>query len=563
MFTTKKETLFDIARIKTGSNTNANAFLNAGMKESAKTLSGNGALKFSSSGNDFLDQFNCVASYKQPREFADIASDMSVLWAEDARKAVAFTLYLRIITRKVQLFDGSATETVQRGAGLKHEAIMRMLWIYQKDRNVFWNNIHLFIAVGSWKDIIQMLKYDLEYHGWDERTLNWNSFGDLIMAGLENPKTANLVKKYLPQIKARSKCTTIDSQSDTVIGKWLASTFELSYKGYRQLKTSGNAHDWQKLISQGKFLDINFDSVHGRALSLLVSGKFLANNELEAKYQAWIESKPVAKFTGYVHELFKDMPQYVDTSYYDSTLKPYQTMTIDKQFDGLVKLGKTNANCQSGLIVVRDTSSSMGSTAIGTNMSSNGIAKALGLYFGAFLEGKFADTWIEFANSAKMHKWKGSTATEKWMNDKSEAYGSTNFQSVANLFAKIKRDGVDESEFPTGILCISDGEFNSTQLGTTNVESFRKKLHNAGFSDDYVYNFKIILWNIPDSYYGSEYGNTFETFGEHENVFYISGYDPSTIVFLTGTEGKTSTPKNADELFDAAMDQEVLNMIEI
>jgi hypothetical protein len=64
-----------------------------------------------------------------------------------------------------------------------------------------------------------MLQYDLEYNGWSGRKLNWTDLGDIILAGLENEKTTNLVKKYLPQIKARSKCTTTQTQSDTIIGK--------------------------------------------------------------------------------------------------------------------------------------------------------------------------------------------------------------------------------------------------------------------------------------------------------------------------------------------------------
>ena len=571
MFNEKQNTLFEIATIKSGSKAsaqaNVNSFLQVAMKESAKTLSGNGSSKFQSTGNAFVDQFSFLGSYKAPRTYADIAKDMSILWGENPEKAVKFTLYMRMITRKVQLFDETVTETVQRGAGLKHESIMRMVWLYQKDRNIFWKNIYLFVAVGSWKDVIQMLKYDVEYHGWDNKVLNWNSFRDLLFAGLENPITSELIKKYLPQIKSRSKCTTLSSQSDTIIGKWIASTLNLDYKGYRKLKTSGSAHKWQQLISQGKHVNINFDTIHGRALALLVSGKYITNNKLEDKYLAWIESKPVAKFTGYVHELFKDLNGDVGGS--RGNMKLFQAITINKQFDGLVELGRTNAVTESGLIVVRDTSCSMNSIASGTNMSSNAIGKALALYFSAFLDGKFKDAFIEFSSSAKLHTWKGSTAVEKWKNDSCEAYGGTNFMSVAALICEIKGQGVPEKDFPTGILCVSDGEFNPSALNKTNVDSFKDNLRDAGFSDEYVDNFKIVLWNIQNSYYGRNSGKKFETHGDVKNVFYFSGYEASTVAFLTGMEGKTSengepiVPQNAAELFEAAMDQEVLNMVEL
>jgi hypothetical protein len=175
-------------------------------------------------------------------------------------------------------------------------------------------------------------------------------------------------------------------------------------------------------------------------------------------------------------------------------------------------------------------------------------------------DGAFADSWIEFNDDAKLHKWKGLTPYEKWTNDRTNFVGSTNFQSVIDLFVTLRMSGVAESEFPTGIICISDSEFDSTELDQTNVEVALSKLKSNGFSDEYVSNFKIVLWNLQR--YGG--GDKFETYGEDtKNVFYFSGYDGSVIAFLTGTEHQKSEPKNAIELFNAAMDQEVMHKIRI
>ena len=46
----------------------------------------------------------------------------------------------------------------------------------------------------------------------------------------------------------------------------------------------------------------------------------------------------------------------------------------------------------------------------------------------------------------------------------------------------------------------------------------------------------------------------------------MSGFDPSGIAFLTGKqlpEKKEEAPKNAEELFQAAMSQELLGMLRI
>jgi len=556
MFTNKQKSLFEVP-VKPGQSKSSNAFVNAGLKKSAKTLSGNMALKYSTTGNHFVDQFGKLGAYKSPRSFNEISSDTQLLWSSNPFITVCFIFFIRIVTRIVTLFTGEKTSTVQRGAGLKHEGIMRMIWLHINHSETFWKNIKLYISISSWKDIFKMLQYDLEYNGWDGRVLNWNEFGNLILAGLENPNTVNLVKKYLPQIQARSKCTTLNSQSDTMIGKWICSLLSINYKEYRKLKTSGKAHEWQKLISNKLFDKIDFNSIHGRALALIVSSKFISNHKLEDKYESWIKSQPVAKFTGYVHELMAKVTH---------NMKTYMSETINKQFYGLVETGKKNAKTESGIIIVRDTSGSMTSTATGTNVSCYNIAKALALYFSEFLTGYFADSWIEFNTSAKMHKWVGKSPVEKWLNDRSGVIGSTNFQSVILLFVNIKRQGVNESEFPSGIVCISDGEFNPSQLGITNVQQALITLKDGGFSDEYIKNFKIILWNLQSNYYGRGTGEKFETYSNVDNVYYFSGYDGSIISFLTGVDGKSDNikePKNAEELFNLAMNQEIMNRIQI
>lgn len=562
MFNSKQKQLLSNGEKQTTSATTTapNAFVQGGLKKAARTLSGNGAEKFSTTGNEFVDQFTKAGSYKQPRTYADIATDMSTLWAKSPVMTVAFTLFLRLITRVVSFFDGSKTATVQRGSGLKHEGIVRTVWIAVNHPEVFWKNIELFISAGSWKDVIQMLSYDLQYNGWNGKQLHWDEFKKLILAGLENPKTTNLVKKYLPQIKSNSKCKTLEAQADNIIAKWICAALfgakenpSYTYKQYRQLKTSGNAHVWQQLISKKKLLEIDFNTVHGRALAQLVSGKFLANNGLEAAYTKWIEARPIAKFTGYVNELFAKLPS-----------KKYQIDTLNAQFKGLVETAKKNAVTGTSLIVVRDTSSSMGSIAPGTKQSCYDIGKALALFFSEMLpDGFFAASWIEFNSTAQMHQWKGSTPYEKWTNDKSGYVGGTNFQSVIDLFVRIKKGGVAESEFPTGILCISDSEFNPAALGKTNVETARATLRKGGFSEDYAKNFKIVLWNLQNNYYGKGSGEKFETFGETENVYYFGGYDGSIIAFLTGVEGQKTTPKTDVELFEAAIDQELMAKIAI
>ena len=559
MFNSKQKQLFSSGEKKSTTSVTS-PFVQAGLKKSAETLSGNGALKYSTTGNSFVDQFGVLGSYKQPRTFEQIANDCELLWSQNKLLTVIFILYIRMITRVVNLFNGASTKTSQEGAELKHEGIVRMIWLHIKSPSTFWKNIGLFISVGSWKDIITMLSYDLQYHGWKNRILDWDKFGKLILTGLENPNTSELIKKYLPQIKANSKCHTIEAQADNMIAKWICSLLYSSkeesswtYKQYRKLKSSGTAHQWQQLISKRQFERIDFNTIHGRALSLLVRGKFLDTSGLRAKYGEWItkpETKDV-KYTGFVHELFSVCRKYGSLV----KMPKEEAETINKQFTTLVKKGGESE--QTSLIVVRDTSGSMGSTATGTNMSCYDIAKALALYFSEFLKGEFQNAWIEFNSSAKMHSWIGHSPLDKWYNDRSSYVGSTNFQSVIQLFVKLLHSGIKEQDFPTGILCISDAEFNPTQLKLTNVEQAKQTLLDGGFSQEYVNNFIIVLWNLQSRAYGPTTGKKFETYGDVPNVFYFSGYSAATISFLT------SKIMNASELFEAAMSQEILEMVEL
>lgn len=558
MFSSKQKSLIT-HKEKT---TSASAFITAGMKQNATTKSGNGATKYSETDNPFVTDFGSIGAYKAPREFQHVSATMMVLWAVNALLTVKFTLYLRTITRKVQYwFNGQKTEAVQKGAGLKHESIYRMMWIAINHQDTFWKNINLFISLGSWKDIITMLSYDLQFHGWNDRKLNWDTFGKLILAGLENANSNNLIRKYLPQIKSNSHCKTLESQADNIIAKWISSLLfnaktdnSTSYRKYRKYKSSGTAHQWQQLISQGKHNLVDFNTIHGRALSLMVSSKYLKNQGLEAKYQEWIANKPVAKFTGYVYEL---------ASKINNNLKKYQEDTINAQYKQLLSLaGKNNKN----FIVVKDTSGSMNSVAYGTTLSSYTIAKSLSIYFANLIEGFFNNYYIDFSSKAILRQVKGSNFVEHWKTEQRVESANTNFLGVAELFAQLK-GGVAEKEFPTGLIIISDGEFDNTRMfQDVNILAFKTILLKAGFSINYVNELTFVFWDIRNTFYGKYQNRKFETYSSKEHkVFYFGGYDGSVISFLTGTEKteNNTTPTNAEELFLTAMDQEVLNLVEL
>ena len=537
---------------------------NSPVKKVEYTTSGNGALKLTSTGDPFVDQFGLISQYRQLRPYSSISKDMQELWNIDPMYTLKLLFYIRLITRKVKFSNGTETSKVQKGAGLRHEAFMRMLWLAVNHSDVFYKNLPLFITIGSWKDIIQLMSYDLQYHGWDNKVLDFNKMSDFILAGLENPNTCNLVKKFLPTIKAKSKCRTLESQADTIIGKFLTHKLfdggefspklhSKNYHLYRKLKSSGTAHEWQQMISRSQF-NIDFSKVHGRALALLVSGNYLKNHNLEKDYENWIKKQPVAKFTGFVYELFKGLNL-------NSPL--YKKYTIDKQFENLIQTAKEGSSTESSFIVARDVSGSMSSNVKGLTISSNDVAKSIALYFSYLLKGNFANSYIEFSHKPILKYWEGDSPTDKYLKNINYCFGDTNFLGIADLFIEIYKHTSIE-KFPKGLICISDGEFNDSGDNKTNFQSFKKRLLKAGFPKDYVDNFKIVLWDIPNAFYSfDEIRPKFESYADTPNFFYMGGLDPAGITFLLGGEVNKSIPKTPRELFETAMNQEIMDYIQM
>ena len=137
---------------------NSNLFLKAVSHHD--TVTENGALSHSSMGSNMADQFAKAANYRH-REYETVCIEQSELWEENAEFALRFPFYLRMVTRKIKVNDGFVTDKVQNGQGVRDEAFKRLLWIAEYHSEIFWKNIWVLPLVGSWKDLFQMMHYDI------------------------------------------------------------------------------------------------------------------------------------------------------------------------------------------------------------------------------------------------------------------------------------------------------------------------------------------------------------------------------------------------------------------
>lgn len=527
-----------------------NKFINMGEN---LTHSQEGSLKIKHLNNEFVEQFSNTSRYRELRDFTEIQEDMEKLWKIDPVMACQFVLYLRMITRETKYQDNKYKCT---GAGLKHESICRMYWIGMWHWDEFEKILPLFISVGSWKDLFQLWRMDITGNNMNAMTykgtrLYWNKLLDLVEFGLDIDR--DMVVKYLPAYVCRKRQTTALKKANSMIAKyimqymWPQSDKVCQNFHYRKLK-NGNAYDWQVKISHQDYNNINFNTIAGRALMLLTNGEFLKKHGLEEKFANWILSKPMAKFTGYVYELFAN---------YNSNFPKWKKELIDRQFNKLLADGKDN---KSDLFVVMDTSGSMTGRVPGTKVTAYTIARALALYFSYSLKGDFKDTFAFFGSKCEMRRWNDGTPTEKWEGDYRETvWDSTNFQKVINLFITLKERCVPESDFPKGVLCISDGEFENHGISQTEFEYAISRMRQY-FSKEYCDSFRIILWDIPNNFYTNVPEK--RKFEGNGNFVYMAGYDANNVRFLFNEDPKSETqPKSTKEVFLKAMDQSILRMV--
>lgn len=526
-------------------------------------VSGNGSLKLFSSGNPFVDDFMRIASYREPRSIKEVFETMNNLWEVDPIMTLKESVYIRMITRDSKLLE-SSKKVKSIGQGLKAEFFNRLLWLAAYHLKTFHKNIPIFIAAGSWDDIFEIMRIDLSYeHDGDKykRVLDWSFLGNLIAVGLKDPEQSELIKKFMPQIKAAKYCTTKRSQCNNYIGKWLAKRLfgkenkVDSYRKYHALKASGTAHEWQQLISQGRFKEIDFNKIPGRALSILANSKFLVNHNLEGEFAKWLSESKDVKFNGFVYELFK------------TTTKSYESELINKQFNTLISQAK-EMQTENKFICCLDISGSMSSPCIGLpTTSSIKVAASIALYLSHLMDSP-VNGYLRFSRTTDFKTWKGDTPYEQFTNMELQGYGNTNFLSVVDWFISLKSGlNLSEDVVPNGLICISDGEFDSySEQFDSNFKEFKRRLSEV-YSEEFVNNFKIVLWDIPNTFYG--YTNRvpkFESLADEPNFFYMSGFDPAGITFLTGKTPEAKeyqAPKTAEELFYNAMNQELLSMLRI
>lgn len=529
-----------------------NLFLANLGKHAAQTA--NGAVSNSTTGRLLVDQF-AKAGAAKGRNIQEVFADQSAIWGEDAIGALRFAFYLRMITRKTKMFGGEQTETVQRGQGNQDEALKRMLWVALYHPETFYKNLWIVPLVGSWKDLWVLLTMSDE--------LKKEEFFKTMAEGINDESQKGLVLKYLPRIRSNKKCVSDWAIKTNQLAKELCTFLGWNAEQYRKFKTTGMAHKFQQLICSGLYDNIDFNQIPGRALTIMLSngGEWLKKHNLQTKYQEWIEKQPVAKFTGFVYELAKQVPT---RNNYLKPLSYIQKMTIDKQFDGLIKLAKSdNGGIKGNVWCCLDTSGSMNTGIPGLkDVRCCDIANSLAVYFSTLNEGAFHKSVLAFDNTSKHYKLSG-TFTDMMSNLPSVGCGGTNFQGAIDEILRVRRTNrnIPLEEYPKTLLVISDMQFNPTSGGyyyngrttkadmTTNYEESKRKLLQE-FPKEFVDEMKFIWWHVTSSY------KDFPSSIDDPGTYMFSGFDGAVVSLLLGGDA-TVVDENTGETRQLSMEEMV------
>ena len=524
------------------------------------TFTENGAVSKITTGKAITDQFGKAANYRG-RDTHVVFKEQEALWIENQEQALRFPFYLRMITRKVKVNKDNVTEKVQKGQGVRDESFKRLLWLAQNQPDSFYKNIWVLPMVGSWKDLWTLMFYDITL---GTKCINHEVIFDLINQGLKCNAHMELIKKFMPRIKTKTKCTTDWTQVTNDLAREYANYNGLSYKDYNKLKTSGTAHDFQKLICSGRFKDINWNLIPGRALSKIASQKFLTKHELEKDYTDWVLAQPTVKYTGYVYELAKEVMNSSGWSPKANKMPLFKKITIDKQFDELVRKAVEDGSILGNVWCALDTSGSMTSRVVG-DISAFDICISLGVFFSTINTGAFHKNVIMFDNVSRVKQLNGGFCD--MITDilrSNTAWGGTNFQSVIDEIVRIRKQNpnIPLEDFPQTLLVVSDMQFNPVGRNVnTNYEEMKKKLYEV-FPTEFVDSMKFIWWQVTGR--TSDVPATLDDSG----CYFFSGFDGSIVSLLLGgemaeKEAITKKQPTMEEMINAALGQEILSYITV
>ena len=491
-------------------------YMNNVLLKMQTTQTENGALSYATSGSACLDYWSkCGTLAGRSQDLVN--ADMERIFAEDENTALRIVFGMRLITRKPD--SEEVGEDIATGYGRRDEFYKAVVWMHSNRKKMLYRNLHLIPMFGSWKDFLNEPLISVLDRG--EVFSVVRSKTDCFETGFKFP---SLLCKYLPQIRSENNIRSDRDRKRVVWAKDFCKFWELNPKEYRQLKSGGIAHIWQKQMGRKEWDKIAFSGIPGKAMLLHTSQTGKDNKTVFERHDQvprmidWLKTQKTVKFTGYPYELYQAAKK---------TSGLMQRMTFDRQFETILETMKNHS--LGNVLACLDTSGSMSweNAKVKDGVYALDICLSMGLVFSALNVGEFKDSVVSFATTSQVHKLSGTFCERVAQIEHCGGMGSTNFQSVIDMLVRIRKSNpnIPISEYPETLIIVSDMQFNPANGGNsmTNYEEAMYQLRQVGLND-----VRIIWWQVN--------GRTsdFPAQMNDKGVYMIGGFDPTNIKALMG-----------------------------
>jgi len=429
----------------------------------------NGAVTFTTSGNDLVDLFAMIGSSRGK----DISTTFSRAYSEDPEVASRILSYARDV----------------RG-GMGERQTFRDLFnkLVELDEDRALKILHLIPEIGRWDDLLSITPSKVRLAGF------------VMIEDALNAENA-LCAKWMPRKGLKAK--------------ELREFMNLSPKKYRKFIVRLSSTVEQNMCSKD-WTNIDYKAVPSIAAS---------------RYSKAFEKHDLDGYTTYKDSLVKGETKINATTLlphdiYKSLMCGGDQIIAQAQWDALPNfMGEDSGE---NIIALVDTSGSMG-CAVGNNnkLTCMSVAVSLGLYLSERIGGDFKDHFITFSERPTLQKVRGNSIYEKMRNLESAHWQmNTNLQAAFNLIlSSAVKMKTPVNEMPTKIVILSDMEFDMATGGgrygripSTNFQVIEKKFKKCGYERP-----SLIFWNL-----NARSGNMPVTASE-DGTALISGFSPAVM----------------------------------
>ncbi|MCM1314766.1 MAG: DUF2828 domain-containing protein [Alistipes senegalensis] len=427
-------------------------------KESSVTYTENGALAYSTTGNECLDLFFRAGAMRDADE-KEIANVVIRAYVENPEKTMKIIFYVR---------------DIRGGLGERRffrTAIKALLKCYP---DAVERNIPFFAEYGRYDDLMTVIGSPCESTAIEEIKKQLS----VDIQAMNDNKNISLLAKWLPSVNASSAETK-------ALGKKMCRLLSMNEKTYRH--TLSSLRKYIDIIENRlRESDYTFDYSKMPSCAMFRYRKAFLRNDNE-RYIEYLESVKKGENTINTSVLYP----YEIVRRCLVNLTENEKLSLNVTWENLPDYANNDENA----IAVIDTSGSM-TWSYYQSVRPLDVALSLGIYFAEHNKGAFANHFITFSENPRIIEIKGDDIYQKIQYCmKFTEYANTNLEGVFDLVLKTAiKNKVPTEELPSKIYIISDMEFDYCISGGNSLplfETMQKKYQVNGYKLP-----DVVFWNV-------------------------------------------------------------------